>query len=122
MLAPWILEETETAQLNDDRLNRRLQLILAQLSERPMASIPAACGGCPELNAAYRFFDNDKTDFHNILQPHVDRTWLRVAAQSVVLMVDDTTEIDLTRPQRQVKARWLFATWCAAPSDACLYA
>lgn len=102
MLAPWVIEETETANLNDERLNKRLRLILAQFSERPMASIPTACGGCAELNAAYRFFDNEKVEFKNILQPHVDSTWLRIAAQPVVLMVNDTTEIDLTRPQQQV--------------------
>ena len=103
MLAPWVIEEMATAQLNDERLNKRLRLILAQFSERPMASIPAACGGCAELNAAYRFFDNEKVEFDNILQPHVDSTWLRIAAQPVVLMVNDTTEIDLTRPQQQVE-------------------
>ena len=102
VLAPWVIEETETANLNDERLNKRLRLILAQFSERPMASIPTACGGCAELNAAYRFFDNEKVEFKNVLQPHVDSTWLRIASQPVVLMVNDTTEIDLTRPQQQV--------------------
>jgi hypothetical protein len=103
MLAPWVIEETKTADLNDERLNKRLRLILAQFSERPTASIPAACGGCAELNAAYRFCDNEKVGFENVLQPHVDSTWLRITAQPVVLMVNDTTEIDLTRPQQQVE-------------------
>lgn len=103
MLAPWIIEETETADLNDERLNKRLRLILSQFSQRPMASIPAACGGCAELNAAYRFFDNEKVEFATILQPHRESTWLRIAEQPVVLMVNDTTEIDLTRPGQQVE-------------------
>lgn len=102
MLAPWIVEEMQTADLDDERLNKRLKLVLSQLAARPTASIPAACGGTAELNAAYRFFNNDKVDFDKVLQPHLDCTWLRIAAQPVALLVPDTTEIDLTRPQQQV--------------------
>jgi hypothetical protein len=103
MVAPWVIEETRTADLGDRRLNDRLRLVLTQFSRRPAVSIPAACGGAAELNAAYRFCDNDRVGFDDVLRPHVDSTWLRVAAQPVVLMVNDTTEIDLTRPRRQVE-------------------
>lgn len=102
MLASWVMDEFGAATLNDERLNRRLKLILSQLAARPTASIPAACGGNAETNAAYRFFDNDKVEFDGILQPHIDCTWLRIAAQPIVLMINDTTELDLTRPEQQV--------------------
>src|SRR3954463_8041073 len=84
--------------LKDKRLNRRVQQILSDFAGRPTASIPAACGGHAEMTAAYRFFDNDKVAFANTLRPHVDRTLERVAAQPVALLVQDTTEIDLTHP------------------------
>src|SRR6476646_6044747 len=100
MLAPWVLEEMETAALNDKRLNDRIRLILSQLAGRPTASIPAACGGSTEPAAAYRFFDNDKVDLDGVLRPHVEATALRIAAQPTVLLVADTTELDLTRPHR----------------------
>lgn len=103
MLAPWILEELESADLSDKRLNDRLRQILSHFSQQPAASIPAACGGCAELLAAYRFFDNEKVGFDNILQPHIQKTWARIDAQPVVLMVNDTTEINMTRPVRQVE-------------------
>ncbi len=103
MLAPWVIEEMETAALDDKRLNARLQEILAQLAAHPTASIPAACGGHAEMTAAYRFFDNDKVGFDGVLQPHIDRTRTRIAGQPVVLLVPDTTEIDVTRPERQVQ-------------------
>jgi hypothetical protein len=102
MLAPWAYEETRTADLNDERLNARLRLILSQLGAHPTASIPAACGGWAETAAAYRFFDNDEVGFDGVLQPHIDCTWPRMAAQPVVVVVPDTTEIDVTRPQQQV--------------------
>src|SRR4051812_36623688 len=87
---PWIVEEMETAQLHDRRLNERLRLILSQLAAPPTASIPAACGGYAETAAAYRFFDNDKVGFHEVLRPHIERTRARIAAQPVALMVPDT--------------------------------
>jgi hypothetical protein len=86
----------------DERLNDRLGGILSQLGARPTASIPAACGGYAELAAAYRFFDDDKVGFENTPRPHVEATRRRIAGQPVVLLVNDTTEVDLTRPRRQL--------------------
>jgi len=102
MLAPWTTEEMKTAQLRDKRLNERLTQILSAFAERPTASIPAACGGKQETDAAYLFFDNPKVTFEKVLQPHCDATRQRIAEQGVVLFVQDTTEIDLTRPAQQV--------------------
>jgi Transposase DNA-binding/Transposase Tn5 dimerisation domain len=103
MLSPWVIEEMKTADLNDKRLNERLNVLLTQLSERPTASIPAACGGHAEMTAAYRFFDNEKATFDNILLPHVQATRERIAGQAVVVLVQDTTEVDLTRPEQVVQ-------------------
>ncbi len=102
MLAPWIAKEMSNVDLQDKRLNARLMVILDQLAGHPTASIPAACGGYAEMVAAYRFFDNEKVGFENILQPHIEATGKRMADQSVVVLAQDTTEINLTRPQQQV--------------------
>jgi Transposase DNA-binding/Transposase Tn5 dimerisation domain/Transposase DDE domain len=103
MLAPWALEEMRTVDLRDKRLDERVTRILSDLGQRPTASIPAACGGHAEVTAAYRFFDNDKATPLRILQPHYDRTMQRIADNSVALLVQDTTELDVTRPEAQVK-------------------
>jgi Transposase Tn5 dimerisation domain/Transposase DNA-binding/Transposase DDE domain len=102
MIAPWEVEELRTVALNDKRLNKRLRILLKQLADHPTASIPAACGGYAETAAAYRFFDNDKVDFPGVLKPHRDGTRTRISAQPVVILVPDTTEIDVTRPEKQV--------------------
>jgi hypothetical protein len=102
-IADWVTQEMADADFNDRRLNRRLDLILSDLARNPTLSIPAACGGHKEMAAAYRFFDNDKVDFDTVFRPHVTSTSARIAAQPIVLMVPDTTEIDLTRPEQQVK-------------------
>jgi len=103
MLAPWVSDEMNTVDLKDKRLNDRLREVLSQLAGQPTASIPAACGGYAETAAAYRLFDNDKVGWENVLQPHADATRCRIAAQPVVVLAQDTTEVDLTRPEQQVE-------------------
>jgi hypothetical protein len=102
MLATWVIEEMKDVNLEDKRLNSRLGVILDQLGGHPTASIPAACGGYAETMAAYRFFDNDKAGFESILQSHIGATWRRIAQQAVVILAQDTTEVDFTRPEQQM--------------------
>lgn len=102
MVAPWVVDEMKTADLKDKRLDARLREVLSQLAARPTASIPAACGGRAEMEAAYRMFDNEHVSFDNILESHQEATRRRIAAEPVVILAQDTTEIDLTRPEQQV--------------------
>lgn len=103
----WIDHELETANLEDKRLNERFGDVLRALGSRPNVSIPAACGGHAETMAAYRFFDNEKVDFDKILEPHRKATEKRISEQEIVLCVQDTTELDLTRPQQQIRGAGL---------------
>jgi hypothetical protein len=96
------MEEAKTADFNDKRLNKRFAEVLGELAARPAASIPAACGGRAEMDAAYRLFANPKTSFENLLQPHIDVTRQRLAAQPVVVLAQDTSEVNVTRPEQQV--------------------
>lgn len=99
----WVLQETKGLDLKDERLNARFREVLSKLGRRPSASIPEALGGRAETTAAYRLFDNEKATFDQIIAPHAQATRSRMAAQSTVLLVQDTTEIDLTRPNSQVQ-------------------
>src|SRR5438270_1892854 len=103
MIAPWAKEEVATADIGDVRLDARVAMLLSALGSRPNLSIPAACRGRAEMKAAYRFFDNDKVTFAKVLGPHIERSRERVAEQAVVLLVQDTSEIDLTRPGQEVQ-------------------
>jgi len=96
-------DELVTADLDDARLDQRFALLLSALGQRPNLSIPAACGGRAEMTAAYRFFDNPKVTFAKVLRPHADRTRQRLAGQPVALLVQDTTEADVTRPESVVR-------------------
>lgn len=98
----WILEELASSDLGDERLDRRFRVLLDRLSQRPTLSIPAACEGWAETQAAYRFLSNAKVTPDQILKPHRAATLRRIAAQPVVLLAQDTTAVELTRKQEQV--------------------
>jgi Transposase DNA-binding/Transposase Tn5 dimerisation domain len=98
----WIKAESKGADFGDLRLNRRYELLLDRLSDKPTLSIPAACRGWAETTAAYRFFDSDKTDAARVLKPHHDATVERIRTHEVVIVAQDTTEIELVRKQERV--------------------
>src|SRR5437764_15349230 len=56
VMQAWIADETATADLGDERLNQRYRLLLDRLSGQPSLSIPAACHGRADVEAAYRCF------------------------------------------------------------------
>ncbi|MGA8221193.1 MAG: IS4 family transposase [Candidatus Acidiferrales bacterium] len=99
----WIDDEFATLDLNDLRLDRRAHLILHRFASKPSLSIPAACDGVEaEREAAYRFFANDKVDDYEILRAHRQATLGRMASYPVVLLAQDTTEFDFSRPNEVV--------------------
>ena len=99
----WVEQELETAGLGDERLDARFRVLTDCLSRRPSVSIPTACGGTAEMTAAYRFFGNQRVDAPGVLMPHRQATLGRIRAERVVLMIQDTTEIDVTRPEQQME-------------------
>jgi len=95
--------EMEDVDLGDRRLNKRLQSVLQAFGKAPHLSIPAALGGRNETEAAYRLFANSKVTPDKVLEPHIVATRQRIALSEVCLLVQDTTEVQLTRPKQQVQ-------------------
>ena len=102
MLVQDVLQEFSGCHFGDQRLTKRLPKMLNTLLEKPNVSLPAAFNTKGELDAVYRFCNNPKTTPQKILQPHIEATYERIATENLVLLVQDTTEIDLTRPVQQV--------------------
>jgi hypothetical protein len=50
----WAAEEFKGIDLGDKRLDQRAILLAERLAEKPTASIPGACNGWSETQAAYR--------------------------------------------------------------------
>jgi len=90
----WVAKETVAADLGDTRLNQRLGIVLNRLGDKPGISIPAASKGWAEIQAAYRFFSNDKVTMEKILGAHEPATLERIKSHSVVLLVNDTTQLN----------------------------
>jgi len=96
-------DEVRGAAFGDQRLTKRLGTVIEELGAKPNMSVPAATRGRAEMEAAYRFFDNEKVSPEKILQPHIEATWERISQAEVALLVQDTTDLDLTRPNQQVR-------------------
>ena len=90
----WAVEEFSGIDLGDQRLNKRAVLLAEQLAAKPMASIPQACGGWAETQAAYRFTAHDGIGWEDILTPHWRCATERMRTKPVVLCLQDTTELD----------------------------
>jgi hypothetical protein len=95
--------KTRTAKAGNLKLKKRLRKVLDAMSRKPSLKFPAGCNGRAETSAAYRFLDNEHVTFPAILAPHRDATIERIRQQPTVLIPQDTTELDLTRP-REVMA------------------
>lgn len=102
MIASWAKDEVCDVDFGDTRLDDRAGILLSALGSGPHLSIPAACKGRGEMKASYRFLNNKKVTIEKVLEPHFARTRDRMAGQKTVLLVQDTTEIDLTRPHTEV--------------------
>lgn len=102
MALQWIEDEFATLNLGDKRLNKRAAIMVEQISS--MAdSPPDACQDSSSLEASYRFADNSKAEPKVILEAHHAATIERIRQRDTVILAQDTTVIDLTKPQCQVK-------------------
>jgi len=97
-----ISQEVQGVRLGDKRLNKRLEKIVAGLGSRPNESIPSATSNRAEMEAVYRFLDNDKVTPEGVLSVHFANTEERCSQHAVAILVQDTTELNLTRPEQQV--------------------
>ena len=88
--------EAAGCDLGDKRLNARYRLLLERLGNQPQFSIPAACRGKAEIEAAYRFFDHSRVTPARLSAPHQTATRRRMAEYACVIVAQDTTEIDLS--------------------------
>lgn len=92
----WVKTDFASADLGDDRLNKRLRTILNSFSLQPNASIPQASVTWAKTKAVYRLLNNEKISDSQILSPHQTATISRIQEKQVVLAVQDTTYLNYT--------------------------
>ncbi|PQO26784.1 transposase, partial [Blastopirellula marina] len=91
-----IADELGGIDLGDKRLNARSAKILEALATNPEVSVNAAHDEWAETQAAYRFFNNENVTPEKILEPHLQATIRRICERPVVLIAQDTTELDFS--------------------------
>lgn len=102
MVSSEFAQEFVGTDFNDKRLNNRIISVANSLGEACHSSIPAATNGRAEMEAVYRFMNNPKVSPEKLTAPHRRATLERMRDCDVALLVQDTTELDLTRPSQQV--------------------
>jgi len=94
----WFDRELAGCSLADERLNKRLRKLVAQIGSAMGQSIPLVCQDWANTKAAYRFFSNDRVSEADILAGHFQSTRDRtVATDGPVLVLHDTTEFTYQR-------------------------
>jgi hypothetical protein len=96
--ADWVAEELGTLDLNDARLERRAQAILAARFAQPQASFFGSFGSWTPAKGAYGFIEQkeQRVSFESLLGAHAQATMARMAAEPCVLLPQDTTTLNYT--------------------------
>jgi len=95
----WAEQEFGAVELGDKRLRDRLIKIAQDRSKRPDASYLEAVGGDRQAAKGYYYFVDSRRDTVNpeaILKGHRERTIERIMAQEMVLVVQDTSDLDFS--------------------------
>jgi hypothetical protein len=92
----WVAHEFRYLELGDQRLDKRLGIIVEDFARKPDALIPKACGSWAKAKAAYRFFDNPRVEAAAIIGSHYQATAERIGQYPVVLLANDTTSLNYT--------------------------
>jgi hypothetical protein len=82
--------------LKDLRRTRRAVFIAERLATEPAASFPTQMKEEKEVIALYRFLDAAEVTYAALMQPHWQQTRDALAEHPVVLLVQDTTDLDLS--------------------------
>lgn len=98
MLDPksWAERTFGSVDLHDLRRTRRAVQAASRLAENPLGSLPAQMQTWKATKALYRWLNEPDVAFSALLEPHVQQTRAQAAAAPVSLLVQDTTDIDLS--------------------------
>ena len=112
----WAERTFGSVQLHDIRRTRRAVQAASKLAENPLGSLPAQMQTWKESKALYRLLDEPDVSFAALMQPHLQQTREQATSSPVVLLVQDTTDIDLShrrkisfvQTNRQRMRTWVF--------------
>lgn len=94
--AAWAEQQFGSAALGDPRRTRRVVAMAGAMVSNPRASLPEQLPDWASLKAAYRVLDAEEVSHAALLAPHWEQTRRAAGQETVVLLVQDTTEVDFT--------------------------
>jgi hypothetical protein len=96
----WARHQWAGVQLGDRRLERRAVEIGSKMAAHPEASLPNQMETPSALKAAYGMLNHPAVTLESLTAPHRQHTLETARRASVVLLVEDTTELDYTAHPR----------------------
>lgn len=90
---------SNTANLGDKRLNKRLEKTIVKLTKEIKAPITTASGDKASVKGSYRFFSNQKVNSTKIIDAHIKSLYPYLSNNQTptrILQLSDTTEFDYT--------------------------
>lgn len=92
----WAASELQYADLGDKRRNKRLVRLVEDLASQPHASVPQASGDLAATQAAYDFWSSPHIKAQAIREAHQKSTIERVKQHSLIIAIQDTTELNFS--------------------------
>src|SRR5215469_12893517 len=92
----WAVETFGAAELGDVRRTDRLVKVASALGENPSVSLPASMRNWADTHATYQFLGNPAISHEQIIAPHEASTYQEAAERSQVLLIGDTTDVNLS--------------------------
>src|SRR6266436_2118217 len=96
----WAERTFGGVRLHDLRRTKRAVQAASKLAENPLGSLPAQMQTWKETKALYRRLDEPDVTCAALMQPHLHQTREQATASPVVLLVQDTTDIDLSHRRK----------------------
>lgn len=90
----WAQHTFGEVRLGDERRRERAVKLAEALATEPNVSFPKQLTQRAELQAAYRFLENHQVRPEELVRPHVQQTRAEAERRPVVLLIQDTTELD----------------------------
>ena len=96
----WAERTFGGVRLHDLRRTKRAVQAASKLAENPLGSLPAQMQTWKETKALYRRLPKPDVTCAALMQPHLQQTREQANASPVVLLVQDTTDIDLSHRRK----------------------
>lgn len=92
----WAKQTFGPSKLKDIRRTGRAVKVATRLAKNASASLSAQMQTWKGTIALYRLLNEDDVTFEALMQPHWHQTRQQIETHSVVLLVQDTTEVDMS--------------------------